>query len=88
MPSSTAGRHRSTSPRPALLRPPPPSILNAIAGVLNLAKAIRLYSHLAAHVDPLGGPPPGDPSLLPATHGVTDEDLRALPASLVAGPAI
>src|SRR5581483_4891631 len=27
-----------------------------------------------------------DPSLLPETHGVTDDDLRALPASLIDGP--
>ena len=52
-------------------------------GAVNLAQSIRRYGHLAAQLDPLGTPPIGDPSLLPATHGVTNEDLRALPASLV-----
>ncbi|MDE3156414.1 MAG: 2-oxoglutarate dehydrogenase E1 component [Acidobacteriota bacterium] len=78
---------------PPAAEPPPAAPagaanLTAIVGAVNLAKAIRLYSHLAAQVDPLGGPPPGDPSLLPATHGVTDDELRALPASLVGGPAV
>src|SRR5262245_10518294 len=56
-----------------------------IVGVANLAECIRRYGHLAAHIDPLGSTPPGDPSLLPEAHGVTEEDLRALPASIVGG---
>ena len=51
-------------------------------GAVNLAQSIRRYGHLAAHLDPLGTPPAGDPSLLPETHGVTNEDLRQLPASI------
>ena len=54
-----------------------------IVGAVNLAQSIRRYGHLAAKLDPLGSRPPGDPSLLPETHGVTSEDLRALPATLV-----
>jgi 2-oxoglutarate dehydrogenase E1 component len=57
-------------------------VLKAI-GAVNLAQSIRRYGHLAAQLDPLGSRPPGDPSLLPDTHGVTTEDLRALPASLI-----
>jgi len=52
----------------------------------NLAQAIREYGHLAARLDPLGNPPPGEPSLAPEFHGLTDEDLRNLPASLIGGP--
>ena len=59
-----------------------------IMAVVNLATAIREYGHLAARIDPLGlANPPGDPALHPAAHGLTDDDLRALPASLVGGPA-
>ena len=58
------------------------SVHKAIAAV-NLAQSIRRYGHLAAQLDPLGVPPPGDPSLESATHGLTNEQLRALPASLV-----
>jgi 2-oxoglutarate dehydrogenase E1 component len=57
-----------------------------IVGAVNLAESIRRYGHLAAQLDPLGGRPLGDPSLLAETHGVTDDDLRKLPAALVAGP--
>ena len=52
-----------------------------IMAVVNLATAIREYGHLAARIDPLGlANPPGDPDLHPAAHGLTDDDLRALPA--------
>ena len=60
--------------------------LQKIVGAVNLAASIRRFGHLAAQLDPLGARPAGDPSLLPETHGVTDDDLRALPASLVGGP--
>jgi 2-oxoglutarate dehydrogenase E1 component len=59
---------------------------DTIVGAVTLAESIRRYGHLAAQIDPLGGKPPGDPSLLPETHGVTEEDLRRLPATLVGGP--
>src|SRR5215207_4467675 len=54
-----------------------------IVGAVNLAQSIRRYGHLAAQLDPLGAQPIGDPSLLPETHGLTNEDLRALPATLL-----
>ncbi len=60
--------------------------LQKIVGAVNLAQSIRRYGHLAAQLDPLGARPLGDPSLLPETHGVTDDDLRNLPASLLASP--
>src|SRR5262245_49123764 len=61
--------------------------LDKVVGAVNLAESIRRYGHLAAQLDPLGMRPPiGDPSLLAATHGVTDQDLRQLPANLIAGP--
>jgi 2-oxoglutarate dehydrogenase E1 component len=56
-----------------------------VVGAVNLAESIRRYGHLAARIDPLGATPPGDPSLVPETHGVRDADLKRLPASLVAG---
>lgn len=61
--------------------------LEAVVGAANLADAIRRYGHLAAHIDPLGSTPPGDPALSPQAHGITNEDLQQLPASLVGGPA-
>ncbi len=57
-----------------------------IVGIANLAQAIRSFGHLAAHIDPLGMPPTGDPSLEPSTYGLDEADLLYLPASLVGGP--
>ena len=65
---------------------PDAAAVHAVTGVVNLAESIRRYGHLAAQLDPLGTPPAGDPSLAPESHGVTDEDLRRLPAALVGGP--
>jgi 2-oxoglutarate dehydrogenase E1 component len=69
---------------------PPPenpgtSECSILVGAVNLAQAIRLYGHLAAPIDPLGFRPLGDASLEPETYGVTEDDLRALPASLIGG---
>src|SRR5262245_21195808 len=60
--------------------------VDAVVSATILADSIRRYGHLAAHLDPLGSTPIGDPSLSPASYGITDEDLKRLPASLVGGP--
>ena len=70
---------------------PPPSArpgmdTRVVVGAANLVESIRRYGHLAAHLDPLGSVPVGDPSLSPRAHGITDDDLKRLPASLVGGP--
>lgn len=57
-----------------------------VFGTVNLAQAIRLYGHLEARLDPLGYDSPGDPELSPEAHGITYDDLRQLPASLIGGP--
>ena len=63
----------------------PPVNIHAVVGAANLAESIRRYGHLAAQLDPLGSPPLGEPSLSPRAHGLTEDDLRKLPASLVGG---
>ena len=60
--------------------------IQKIVGAASLAECVRRYGHLAARIDPLGSEPIGDPSLYPGAHGITDADLKALPASLVDGP--
>src|SRR5438874_4102249 len=40
-------------------------LLGAIAAAMALVKAYRMHGHLAAHLDPLGSDPPGDPALEP-----------------------
>jgi 2-oxoglutarate dehydrogenase E1 component len=59
--------------------------IHVIVGAANLAESIRRYGHLAARIDPLGSTPPGDPTLSPRAHGISDDDLRRLPAALVGG---
>lgn len=60
--------------------------VDKIVGTVNLAQAIREHGHFAAQLDPLGTPPKGDPALELSTYGLTEEELGALPASLVGGP--
>jgi 2-oxoglutarate dehydrogenase E1 component len=60
--------------------------VNVVVGAANLVSSIRRFGHLAARLDPLGSQPPGDPSLSPHAHGITDDDLKRLPAALVGGP--
>ena len=57
--------------------------LKAVAGAMSLLRAFRTYGHLAAHLDPLGSAPPGDPSLEPAWVGLTPEHMKLVPASLL-----
>ncbi|MCU0513920.1 MAG: 2-oxoglutarate dehydrogenase E1 component [Anaerolineae bacterium] len=57
-----------------------------VVGAVNLAQSIRLFGHLDAQLDPLGHPPQGDPELLPQAHGLTEDDLRHMPASLIDSP--
>ena len=49
-------------------------------------RLVRVLGHMTAHIDPLGSEPPGDPGLELATHGLTPDDLAALPVSVVGGP--
>ena len=62
--------------------------LQAAVGTANFAECIRRYGHLAARIDPLGSTPIGDPTLSPEAHGITNADLKRLPASLVGGPVV
>ena len=60
--------------------------VSRVIGAVSLVTALREYGHLAVRLDPLGGDPPGAPELDTETHGVTEADLAALPASVVGGP--
>src|SRR5215217_605135 len=57
------------------------SLLRKAAGAAELVGAIQRYGHLAVQLDPLGSPPPGAAELKPEFHGITEDDLRQLPAS-------
>jgi len=80
-------------PPPEFASPGLPSAPNAllanidkIVAAVNLAESIRKFGNLAAHLDPLGSELPGDPSLIPENYGLSEEDLKRLPASIIKGP--
>ncbi len=64
----------------------PPAAVEKIVGVAKLARAIRGHGHLAARLDPLGTPPPGDPALELPTYGLAEADLLQLPSAIIGGP--
>jgi 2-oxoglutarate dehydrogenase E1 component len=65
----------------------PPVEFQKIVAARSYVQAIRLYGHLDAKIDPLNlNNPPGDPELSPEFHGITLDDLRQLPGTIVDGP--
>ncbi|HET9097094.1 MAG TPA: multifunctional oxoglutarate decarboxylase/oxoglutarate dehydrogenase thiamine pyrophosphate-binding subunit/dihydrolipoyllysine-residue succinyltransferase subunit [Candidatus Baltobacteraceae bacterium] len=81
----------ATAAMPALVTPAPqpqaaaPSdeMLRAVAAGMAIVAAYRTHGHLAATLDPLGTPPMGDPSLEPASWGLTPALQSAIPASVL-----
>src|SRR3954467_5269082 len=57
------------------------SLLRKAAAASSLVGAIQRYGHLAVQIDPLGTPPSGAAELKPEFHGITEADLRQVPAS-------
>jgi 2-oxoglutarate dehydrogenase E1 component len=76
----------TAQPSPTVAGPASAEEVKRIVGAVTLGIDIREYGHLAANLDPLGSPPPSAPELHPATHGITEDDLERLPASVVDGP--
>src|ERR1700758_489337 len=56
-----------------------------VAAAMALVKAFRMHGHLAAHLDPLGSEPPGDPALEPErlVPRLTPELQARIPAQLL-----
>src|ERR1700749_1744804 len=76
------------APAPAAVPASAPAdqeLLGGIAAAMALVKAIRMPGHLAAHLDPLGSEPPGDPALEPERliPKLTPELQARIPASLL-----
>ena len=75
------------------MRPPPrpaPAVVDdelvgGVAAAMALVKAFRMHGHLAAHLDPLGSEPPGDPALEPErlVPKLTPELQARIPASVL-----
>jgi 2-oxoglutarate dehydrogenase E1 component len=73
------------TPAPAEPAPVTDELLGAVAAAMALVKAHRMHGHLAAHLDPLGSEPPGDPALEPErlVPKLTPELQARVPASVL-----
>ena len=60
-----------------------PQALHQVTAAMALIKAVRTHGHLAAHLDPLGTPPAGDPALDPAGLGLTPEVMASIPSDVL-----
>jgi multifunctional 2-oxoglutarate metabolism enzyme len=63
--------------------PVAPEMLYHVAAAMALVKAFRMHGHLAAHLDPLGTEPIGDPALDPGSLGLTPEIMAAIPSKVL-----
>jgi 2-oxoglutarate dehydrogenase E1 component len=81
--------YQLTKPSPSKERqeaagPVAPEMLYHVAAAMALVKAFRMHGHLAAHLDPLGTPPIGDPALDPeGPLGLTPEVRAAIPSKVL-----
>jgi 2-oxoglutarate dehydrogenase E1 component len=58
-------------------------LLQAVQAATSVLKAYRTHGHLAAHLDPLGSEPKGDPALQPENVNLTPELMERIPASIL-----
>ena len=57
--------------------------LRHVAAAYALVRAHRNFGHLAAHLDPLGSEPPGDPSLDSGRLGLTPDIMARIPSDVL-----
>ena len=83
--AAVAARARACrdAPRPSRTS----ELLGGVAAAMALVKAFRMHGHLAAHLDPLGSEPPGDPALEPERliPKLTPELQARIPAAAARG---
>jgi multifunctional 2-oxoglutarate metabolism enzyme len=73
----------AAAPAPATTAGADRELLQAVQAATSLLKAYRTHGHLAATVNPLGGPPKGDPALEPENLNLTPELMARIPASIL-----
>src|SRR6266704_4129804 len=77
----------TTLPSSPVPHPQPDAVgvedLKHVAAAYALVRAHRNFGHLAAHLDPLGSEPPGDPSLDVGRLGLTPEIMARIPAEVL-----
>ena len=70
---------------PATSSAPSTDLLRTVAAAADLVSAIQRYGHMSVQIDPLGSPPSGAAEMTPEFHGVTEADLREIPARALGG---
>jgi multifunctional 2-oxoglutarate metabolism enzyme len=82
--------HPASASAPPLSAAPPSApgevdeeLLQAVQAATSLLKSYRTHGHLAAHLDPLGSQPKGDPSLQPENVDLTPELMSRIPAHIL-----
>ena len=58
-------------------------LLQGVQAATSILKAYRTHGHLAAHLDPLGSKPKGDPALQPENVNLTPELMERIPAHIL-----
>ncbi|MDQ3509936.1 MAG: 2-oxoglutarate dehydrogenase E1 component [Actinomycetota bacterium] len=81
-PSSPNGSSGASSPSEAISGVG----VDKVVGAAKYVRSIRDFGHSGASLDPLGNEPPGDPALDVEWHEISDEDLAAMPSSVIGGP--
>jgi multifunctional 2-oxoglutarate metabolism enzyme len=82
-PAPSAAPVAAPSAEPSVPAAVAEELLAAMQAATSLLKAHRTHGHLAAHLDPLGREPEGDPALAPEPLGLTSELMAKIPARLL-----
>jgi multifunctional 2-oxoglutarate metabolism enzyme len=82
-PTVTAADPVPAATTPAVSEVPDEALMQAVQAATSVIKAHRVHGHLAAHLDPLGTPPRGDPALDPASVNLTPEMMERIPSSVL-----
>jgi 2-oxoglutarate dehydrogenase E1 component len=83
-PASASAAPLAAAPAPAAAAAQPSEeLLAAVQAATSLLKAYRTHGHLAAHLDPLGSEPRGDPAIQPENLNLTPELMSQIPASIL-----
>jgi 2-oxoglutarate dehydrogenase E1 component len=81
--AAAAAAAASATEAPRRREAPDEELLEAVQAATALLKAFRTHGHLAAHLDPLGVEPEGDPALDPEPLGLTPELMAQIPAKIL-----
>ncbi len=82
-PTVTSADPVPASTTPAVSDVPDEALMQAVQAATSVIKAHRVHGHLAAHLDPLGTPPRGDPALEPESVNLTPDMMERIPASVL-----